>query len=165
MAMNIGERTACTSCGSVLLVCQNPECRKPFPRKKDEPEAHWGTRRFCSIPCAQATRQKIRFDGYAPATKPCEQCGGECVQRKGESPMTFEKRRFCSTDCTTAFRRAGAKQREAEAAERRAVRLERKAKPKPKPEPKPAVRYIPPAPPRPEVPTWRPGLWREMEKT
>lgn len=165
MATNLGERTGCAHCGSVLLVCQNPDCRRPFPRRPDEPEQRWRTRQYCSAPCAQKMRQKVRFAGSEPATKVCEQCGGPAVQRKGESPASFEARKYCSVLCSQQARRSAGQERAAQAEQRRAARAhERAARPEPEPERK-LVHDIPIVHPQPSPDVWRPAAWRELEKT
>lgn len=179
MAANLGERTTCTCCGSVLLICQNPDCRKPFPRGANEQPLKWGTRQYCSPQCAQVLRQQLRFDGpKVLAVKKCEHCGKEAVQRQSESPDTFARRKFCSRECGYESRRVASQARDAEVQEQRVLRQEaRKAKERERAEaraetvreavkPKPLIRKVapvaPPAAPAPGV--WRPAAWRALDE-
>lgn len=155
MAMNLGERTDCAHCGSVLLVCQNPDCRAPFPRQLEEADLRWGLRRFCSAACAQKMRQKLRFADRVLGVKPCPECKADFVQHRTESPASFEKRKFCSQDCASASRRSGSVSRRQERVER-AVQRELPA-PAAEPVPEPATEPIVQIPQR-EV--WRPAAWR-----
>lgn len=167
MAGNIGERTTCTCCGSVLLICANPTCRKTSPRGPREPQTKWGTRMYCSTDCAQYMRQKVRFDGVDPARKTCEQCGKDCVQRPNESPRSFEKRKFCSRECGYDNRRNNATTAKAEAAERRLLRQQRKQeddKKRAQAAQEALIRKVAVVqPPPPPADVWRPAAWRALD--
>lgn len=58
-------------------------------------------RKTCSRKCADEMRRR-RSEVQA---KKCEQCEKEFTRKKETSRAEFEKRRFCGTDCTYAFRR------------------------------------------------------------
>lgn len=167
MAANLGERTTCTCCGSILIICQT--CRTPFARGEAEPPAKWGKRRFCSERCAQEIRQKIRFEGEGPATKTCEHCGGTAVQRPTESPATFVTRKFCSRECGNAARRAASAARsaveEAERARKRAARKAATLENAKKVQERHLIRPVPIVQPlAPAADVWRPSAWRELDQ-
>lgn len=168
MAATLGERTTCTCCGSTLLICANPACGKTAPRGEDEPMIKWGKRRFCSAPCAQAMRQKIRFVQNEPARKTCQHCGQDCVQNKTETPASFEKRKYCSRDCGYAARRAAAGTRKAEAEERRVLRQERKRTAdlkRAKAAQEALTNKKPMVMPPPPADVWRPAAWRALDES
>lgn len=168
MAANLGERTTCTCCGSTLLVCGN--CGKASPRGETEAMVKWGARRFCSIACAQAMRQKIRFSDTEPARKPCQHCGKDCVQNTTESPATFERRKYCSRECGYAARRKVSGTRKAEAEQRRALQRETRRQDELK-HAKAAqealealARRMPVVTPPPPADVWRPAAWRALDE-
>lgn len=180
----------CDSCGSVLIVCCG--CGKTFPR--DHRMSRWGKRIYCELACAQANRQLVRFPEEGRARKPCgyQLCDKEAVQRRGEGPETFEKRKYCSGTCSSMARRQPHRD-----GKRRSERLARQAAeaaglPAPEtvntpipentvvPDPpppaarstaRPAARTRPtpkPAPKRERPPQpegmWRPAFWVERDK-
>lgn len=170
--------TTCADCGSTLLICSRKECGKTFPRRTHEDETSWGSRRYCSMECAAAVRQINRFADRVLAEKPCARpaCTKPAVQRRNESPSSFELRKYCSHECSTAVRRqapnAELEARKVRAAELKEQKAKKAAEPAPvlparlpehtyKPTPPPELPEAPVAPPK---PTWKPGLWRELEE-
>lgn len=164
--------TTCTSCGTILPVCQHPECGKPIPRNAHESAAAWGKRQYCSMEHANAVRQLAIHGPFKAAVKPCGNrgCETQCVQRKNESPASFEKRLYCSQSCASAARRHGPLSDR----QRRALRKEeRAANPPPvkstkhldvEPEIKPLIRDVPVVKVEPAKDVWRPAAWREMDR-
>lgn len=171
MAVTPTPRTCCESCGSVLLLCQNPACGKPFPRLDYESDARWGARQYCSMQCANKVRQKMIHGEWEAATKPCARpgCTEMAVQRRTESPASFEARKFHDQECASLARRTGAistrEQRvvdKAKAAERAAARKAKKALEAA--EPKPLIRKdVPVVHVEPAREAWRPASWRAMD--
>jgi hypothetical protein len=181
MAKNLGPRTSCAHCGSVLMICQNPACAKAFPRRDDESDARWGARQYCTPLCANKMRQKLIHGDRVAARKPCgrEGCEEEAVQRPTESPASFEARKYHDARCSQLARRQGVlSQKEqrvvnrenrderwaAAAAARKLKReqaaaeaAERMARPLIRPDVKPQA-----IEPRKDV--WRPAAWQEADR-
>ncbi len=170
MAPSLGPHTLCECCGSILLICQNQECGKPFPRPYEAGQiSKWGKRSYCSPACAQKNRQVVRFADRVLEVKPCAYagCTSQCVQKPGEGAR-WEVRKYCSPRCHQLDRRKGAESTREKKARRKAERAaagippKRVAQPKPKPQPAPAP-VQPPVqlPPTPPQELWRPAAWRK----
>lgn len=160
--------TTCTSCGSILPLCRRPECGQPIAKNPHESAAKWGKRLYCSMECANAVRQ-IQIHGvWEAAVKPCLHCKKDCVQRRTESPSSFEHRKYCDRFCASAARRHG----ELSDRQQRVVRREERARrPKPKPkhpdagrENKPLIRDVPVTKVEPAPNVWRPAAWQETDR-
>lgn len=169
--------THCGECGSTLLICSRRDCGKTFPRRPHEDETSWGSRRYCSLECAAAERQQLRFEGRVLAEKACgnPECEKLATQRRNETPRSFELRKYCSHECANAVRRQSAPEKLEHRKELRHAREQVKSDsselPPEKPPVVPVERYVPAPvpelPPAPVVasrPTWRPGLWRELDE-
>jgi hypothetical protein len=156
--------TLCGECGSTLLICSRESCAKPFPRRLHEDETSWGVRRYCSLECASAERQLVRFRDRVLAEKPCQGplCDKLARQRRNESPASFAERKYCSAACGHAARRQGPiSQKEARKQRERSKPVRRDPVPEPK---KPLIREVRPVPmPAPAPNVWRPAAWRAME--
>lgn len=169
---HIPPTTTCTSCGTELPLCQHPKCGKPIPRNPHESWAKWGKREYCSIQHANEVRQLAIHGPFEAAVKPCARpgCTEKCVQRRNESPTSFEERKYHDRECASMARRHG----DLSDRQRRELRrAQRAAAPRPTPLPrkrdvevenKPLIRDVPIVHPKPEPKVWRPAAWQEMDR-
>ena len=68
----------------------------PSPRQRTRP-GRWAVVKFCSVACAN----KARIADMAPRV--CEGCNVSLVRREKEKPGDFNRRRFCSRNCSSGF--------------------------------------------------------------
>lgn len=85
----------------LLRLCAYQPCSKPLVRRDGEERWRFEHRACCNASCANRRAQGSTAPLDLPAEKVCEECSGIMRWEKGVQPSKWEKKRFCSRQCTS----------------------------------------------------------------